>query len=195
MKCFKCGAHMTKSGGFATCDDCGRFVSYTPRKKKKSTSSSSDIGLGRALLGLGALGVMAVFKNDYYYHEHHSFGRRILNFFRNLSYTFIALLYIALACVLFYFIDDLQVYSFFSWIGVILASLILIWCAILTMYLKGYHRLSAKNIIGSVLVNAIFKVGGVIILFIGIFPFWISLLFGIFFFVAGHYVYKEIRDS
>lgn len=40
MVCWKCGGHMTKYGGTATCDNCGRIVSYG--KKNKSISNVYD---------------------------------------------------------------------------------------------------------------------------------------------------------
>lgn len=185
---------MTKSGGFATCDDCGRCVSYTPRRRK-SSSSSAQYGLADALLGLGIMGMVGSLNGEREYRKHRSIGQRVKHFLRNLLYSLVAFAYIAIGGMIYYYIDDLWEYSVFSWIGIILISFIMVWCAILTFYLKGKTELTAKNIIGSVFVNAVCKVTGVIIPFTGFLPFWFSFLLGVFLFIVGHYLYKEIKDG
>lgn len=43
MKCWKCGSHMSRHNGIASCDRCGRSVSYkTNSQSSGSGSLSSD---------------------------------------------------------------------------------------------------------------------------------------------------------
>ena len=48
MKCWKCGGHMSRSGGWATCDSCGRTVQY-------GQSKNNDYGGGGSIADAGAI--------------------------------------------------------------------------------------------------------------------------------------------
>lgn len=210
---------MTKFGSSAICDNCGRSVYRNANSH--TNSDNSDLGFSDILgiLGIVGLASYAVKKldssdNSSSYQRHidssscqphidkrtDGFTIRFKRLAWNTLYISFAILFILAGFYLFYcclVIPSCEAVPFYL---TILSGLMLIWGGFLIYAIKGRDEYTVKNIIGSVVANITFKVAGMFAIFANIdflanFGIAIRAIVGVCFFVAGHYIYKEIRDS
>lgn len=212
MKCWKCGGHMTKYSSFAVCDNCGRSVNRKTNSHMNSNNSDSSFSGLLGLLGIAGLATYAAKKidssNDTYSYQHtcdsdkmaDSFSVRFKRFTRNTLYSAVACVLVLSGFVFFYFTLESSLGKIIPFYLSILTGLMLVWGGILIFSIKGRRGYVCKNIIGSVAANISCKIAGLFVAFADIdflngVSFIIRIIVGVCLFIAGHYVYKEIKDS
>lgn len=213
MKCWRCGGHMTKYGSYATCDHCGRSVAVNTgsRYSNRKAEDTPSLAESACFAGLASVFAMAVKKLDekddrVTSHSQHnnreklSFSKKISRFFRWLFYSTIACVLVFIGIGLILFGKDKSPDATIPYTLVAITGLLIIWSGALVFWLKSKDGLSLSNILGSVILNLLCKVAGMFILFANIaflndYSIAIRAVIGVCLFLAGHVVYKKIRDS
>lgn len=119
---------------------------------------------------------------------------------RNTFYTLFAFLFLGAGSYLAIFSIGTQLGEAGPFYLAIFAGAMLIWGGILVFITKGRNGYTFKNIVGSVIANIVCKIAGLFALFADIslltnLSFVFRAIIGISLYVAGHYLYKEIKDS
>lgn len=206
---------MTKHGRYATCDDCGRSVSVNTGsrhsyKKAEDTPSLAESACFAGIAGLFAIAVKKLDAKDdrvtshsqYSNREKLSFSKKIGRFFRWLFYSAIAcvLVFIGIGLILFW--ENKSPDAIIPYTLVAISGLLIIWSGALVFWLKSKDGLSLINILGSVILNLLCKIAGVFIVFantniafLNEYSIAIRVVIGICLFLAGHVVYKKIRNA
>jgi len=200
---------MSKYGSSAICDNCGRSVYRNTQSKSKSNDSDSSLSSALGILGIAGLATFAANKLDssepsYSYSnssKRDGFSVRFKRFARSTMYATVALILILAGLGMFYVALDnpfkIQVVPFYL---ALLTGLMLIWGGGLVFAIKGRNGYTFKNIIGSVFANVACKIAGLFaafsnLEFLSSLNFFLRLCIGVCLFIAGHYVFKEIRDA
>ena len=150
MKCWKCGEHMSRSGGWATCDSCGRTVQYG-RLKNRNYSGEGGIAAAGAIIGAAWL-------------SSRGGTRRPLVGVRFVA-SLVGLVLIAAACYLGYIaVADMLFENLGSFLFLAFSACLLLWATMLT-FMAGYGSVADSFrdfclLMVGIILDIVLKAGG-----------------------------------
>lgn len=191
MKCWKCGGHMSRSGGWATCDSCGRTVQY-------GQSKNSDYGGGGSIATAGAI-IGAAWLASREGDGGTSSPPVVVRFVASLVGMALAVV----ACYLGYIaIMDMLFENLSGFVFLAFSTCLLLWTTMLT-FMAGYG--SAANsfrgfclLMVGIILDTILKAGGAAIWCFDlkgyISSFLLKVLLGAALIISGHFARVPLKD-